>query len=78
MTDINFQPVFDYIDQKVVELKEDLASKEGVRNLQVSLDAYAKQSKDYYQEVTVLIAKVNRMEEWIRHASVKLELEYKV
>ena len=39
-----------------------LPSKADFNLLQTSVDAYAKQSKDYYQEVTVLVAKVNRME----------------
>jgi hypothetical protein len=82
MENINFQPVFDYIDQKVDELKTDLknelASKSDVNNIQISLDGYAKQSKDYYQEVTVLIAKVNRMEQWIQRVAEKVGVEYKV
>jgi hypothetical protein len=78
METINFQPGFDYIDQKTIELKEELASKEDIKKLQISLDTYAKQSKDYYQEVTVLVAKVSRMENWIRQASTKLGIEYQV
>ncbi len=78
MQDVNFQPVFDYIDQTKQELFDKLASKEDLNMLKNSVDAYAKQSKDMYQEVTVLVAKVSRMENWIKQASTKLGIEYQV
>ncbi len=47
------------------------------RSLQTSVDAYAKQAKDYYQEVTVLMAKVNRMENWLKDTvAPKLGVHY--
>jgi hypothetical protein len=57
-------------------LRKELASKKDLDLLRNAVDAYAKQSKDYYQEVTVLVAKVQRMEAWIQQAAVKLGVEY--
>lgn len=74
----DFQPIFDYIDQSKKEILAQVAGKKELANLQNSLDAYAKQTKDYYQEVTVVIAKANRMEMWIKEAAKKIGLEYKV
>ena len=56
----------------------ELPTKQDFNLLQVSVDAYAKQSKDYYQEVTVVVAKVNRIEAWIKEASPKLGIKYQV
>lgn len=46
-------------------------------SLQSSVDSYAKRADTYYQEVMVLVSKVERMEEWIRRVSAKLGIEYK-
>jgi len=51
----------------------------GMRTLQASVDAYAKQSKDYYQEVTVVIVKVNRIERFLTEVvAPKLGVRYDV
>ena len=75
---ITFQPVLDYIDQTKREILAQVANKSDITKLQNSIDAYAKQTKDYYQEVTVVVAKVSRMEAWIREASSKIGVNYKV
>jgi len=43
MQDVNFQPVFEYVNDKTDELKAELASKEDISKLQASIDSYAKQ-----------------------------------
>ena len=73
-----FQPVFDYIDETKKEILAQVADKEDIKKLQDSMDAYAKQTKDYYQEVTVVVAKVSRMEAWIQRAAGKVGVEYEV
>ena len=45
-------------------------------NLQTSVDNYAKKADNYYQEMAVLMHKVNRMEEWIKKASAKLGIDF--
>lgn len=41
-----------------------------------AVDAYAKKADTYYQEMTVLLHKVQRMEEWIRRAAEKVGINY--
>ena len=54
------------------ELKEDF------RNLQSSVDAYAKRADAYFQEMVMLTHKVDRHEKWIQQIAEKLgvKLEY--
>ena len=52
---------------------------ESIQTLTTAVDAYAKQSKDYYQEVTVVIAKVNRIERFLTEVvAPKLGVRYDV
>jgi hypothetical protein len=64
--------------QEMDERFTQLPTKEDFNILQTSVDAYAKQSKDYYQEVTVVVAKVSKIEAWIKQAAPKLGIEYKI
>jgi len=59
-------------------LKTELPSKENFSQLQTSVDGLAKLTKDFYEEVTVLRGKVERMEKWIQDAAPKLGLKYEV
>ena len=81
MENINFQPVFDYIDNKVSELKTDLAStvasKEDIKNLQKHIDGLAKQTKEAGEKATVADAKANKVEKWVITAAEKINLPYK-
>ena len=47
MSETNFKPLFDYIDQSVKELLELIASKEDFEKLQNSLGALAKRFDRY-------------------------------
>ena len=41
-----------------------------------AVDAYAKKADAYYQEMTALLHKVQRMEEWIRRDADKVGISY--
>ena len=58
--------------QDFEELKEDF------RNLQISVNAYAKKADDYFQEMVMLSHKVDRHEKWFHLIADKLgiKLEY--
>ncbi len=43
-----------------------------------AIDGLAKQVKDYHQEMIFLVHRVERMETWIRKASIKLSIPYEV
>lgn len=52
--------------EEIKELESRLASKEDINKVITVVDAYAKQSKDFYQEVTVAVGRVNRIEKYLR------------
>jgi len=62
-----------------VAMKEDLEDlKKDFRNLQDSIDAYAKKSDNYFQEMVMLSHKVDRHEKWFHQFADKIgvKLEY--
>ncbi|MBI5466323.1 MAG: hypothetical protein HY974_03475 [Candidatus Kerfeldbacteria bacterium] len=64
-------------EREVFATKEDIGGlRQSVDALTTSVDAYAKKADTYHQEMTVLIYKVQRMEDWIRQASDKVGIRY--
>lgn len=74
--------------KKLIEVfatREEVATKQGLeelrgdfRNLQSSVDAYAKKVDTYAQEMIMLAHKVDRHEKWLHQVAEKLgiKLEY--
>lgn len=50
---------------------------ESFSDLQTSVDAYAKQSNDYFQEIVVLNNNYRRLEGWIKQVADKVGVELK-
>jgi hypothetical protein len=76
--DINFKPLFDYLDEQFGEVKSDIADvKHGVHILQTSVGSFAKTYKDNGDEIKVVNHRVNNQENWIKRAGSKIGLEYK-
>lgn len=64
---------FGELSEKVEKIQVD------VNTLKTSVDAYAKQSKDYYQEVTVAVGRVNRMERFLSEVvAPKIGVKYEI
>jgi len=75
--------------QKIIEAnREVFATKEdfeGFReemkvsfsDLQTSVDTYAQKADTYFQEMTALIAKIDRLEKWINQVAEKVGIELK-
>jgi len=80
MENINFQPLFDYIDKAIDKVKEDLieklASKEDLRRLQRTIDSFAKNYKHYGENLKVVENKAQRVETWVISASGKIQVPY--
>lgn len=53
-------------------MRAELADKEDISKLLQSLDATAKWSKDYNENVTIAMAKLERIEHWIQNAAEKI------
>ena len=78
MVEINYKPIFDYIDQTKKELKEELASKADLKRLQDTVDGIAKNFKNNDEKVIIVEAKSERIEHWVIDASKKINLPYHV
>lgn len=83
MDNINFKPIFDYIDQSTESLRQELkeglgglATKEDVKGLQTAISNLASQTLDNSNKVTLLDGKANRLEAWVIPAAKKIELPY--
>ncbi len=80
MSDTNFQPIFEHIDQMkeeiIGEILGKVASKESIEHLQVSVDSFAKKEKDRSDELVVLNGKTKRIENWIIQAAKKTKVPY--
>lgn len=58
------------------EFTADFARKSDIVKVKNQIDSLAKQIKDYHQEMIALVHRVERMEMWIKKASVKLGIPY--
>ena len=68
MSEDEFTKLFKYvarIEKKLDALTENVATKDEVNNLTNAIDAYAKQTETYMQEMLALGHKVDRLEQWI-------------
>ncbi len=63
------------LESKVEDLQETKADKEDVNNLLNAVDAYAKKSDTYFQEMTMLSHKVDRHERWFQQVAQKLDIK---
>lgn len=78
MVEINYKPIFDYIDQTEKRLKEELASKADLKHLQDTVDGIAKNFKDNDEKVKVVEGKAERIEHWVIDAAKRIDLPYQV
>lgn len=62
----------DYLDERLLKK----ADKIDTDRLTSQIDGLAKQIKDYHQEMVILVHRVEKMEMWIKKASVKLGIPY--
>ena len=81
MSEINFKPIFDYIDQKseetVQELKAEMATKADIDKVLTAIDGLAKRSKENDDGILVLEKKTERLEHWTIRAAEKIKVPYK-
>ena len=76
--DINFKPLFSYLDEQFGEVRSDIADvKQGVHVLQTSVDSFAKSYKDNTEEIKVANSRITTQEDWIKQVAPKIGLEYK-
>jgi len=80
MSEINYQPIFDYIDEhvdgQIKQLRTEIATKADIERILQAIDAFTKESKDNSTETVVLKAKTERMEHWVIKAAEKTDIPY--
>ena len=59
-------------------LEEKLATKESMNNLRDSVDKFAKTVKDFEEEILTAKEQMSRVQGWIRSASKRLDIEFKL
>jgi len=65
------------LTQQIDQLRSEVVTKEDLRALTTIIDGLAKLVKDFYQEVTIMTARMTRMEDWIQQAAREIGVEYK-
>lgn len=76
MSDINFQPIFDYIDESNKALKEDLLMevRGEMRDVKSAIANLSAQVKKYHEEMLVSGHRLDRLEEWAKAVGQKIGL----
>jgi hypothetical protein len=73
MNEINFKPLFEYLDKKFGQVEADIAEvKSDVRVLKTAVDGLAKLVKDFRDEHIIIHKRLEVLEEWAKQVSKKL------
>lgn len=76
MDNLNFQPIFDYIDQQSEELLAKVALKKDIEKLQTSVDSLSHRFDKFDKNAVVETAKVEKIEHWVIQAAEKTNVPY--
>lgn len=78
MQNINFQPVFDYIDHSKEELKEEILTEFNgkLSNINTSIANLATEVRDLKEEVSISNHRLDRAENWIDTAAKKIRVPF--
>ena len=80
MSETNFQPIFDYIDQTIEDLKTDqdakFASKADIQAVLKAIEAFGKQGKDNQEEILAAGGRIDDLEKWTIEAAPKVGVSY--
>jgi len=76
MSEDQFTKLFKYMQREFTSIRlEQTASKEELNNLLNAVDAYAKQTETYMQEMLALGHQVDRHDKWIHKIAKATEVE---
>jgi hypothetical protein len=78
MSDTNFQPIFDYIDntkkELLSEMEEKFVTKSEIAKLQNTVDSIALSFKNNDDKVKVVEEKTTRIENWVMKTAEKVDV----
>ncbi len=74
MSDSNFQPIFDYIDQSNKTLKEEILTEVRIElgDIKTSIANLSAQVKQYHEEMLVSGHRIDRLEDWAKQVGQKV------
>ena len=73
MNDVNFKPLFEYLDKKFGKLEADVAIvDEKVERTLTSVDSLAKMVKDFQEEHIIMRKRLEVLEAWAKKVSEKV------
>lgn len=74
MSDTNFQPIFDYIDQSAAALKADISAelRQEIGEVKTSVANLSAQVKKYHEEMLVSGHRTGPLEEWATQVGNKV------
>ncbi|OGE81701.1 MAG: hypothetical protein A3H72_03970 [Candidatus Doudnabacteria bacterium RIFCSPLOWO2_02_FULL_48_8] len=73
MSDINFKPLFEYLDDMKAELKADIAEvKESNAQILTNLDGLTKMVKTFQEEHIIMRKRLEVLEAWAKKVSEKV------
>lgn len=80
MSETNFQPICDYIDKTIEDLKADLdnkfATKSDIERILQAIDAFSKRDKINETEILASGSRINALEKWTIEAAPKVGVQY--
>lgn len=77
MSEINFKPVFDYIDERVKEVRHDMATKADIERVLNAIDKFAKRDGVNEGEIKAVGNRVDKVDAWITEAASKVGVVYR-
>ena len=73
MSDTNFKPLFEYLDEMKAELKADIAEvKKSNIQILTAVDGLAKMVKDFQEEHIIMRKRLEVLEAWAKKVSEKV------
>lgn len=78
MADINFQPIFDYIDQNNHTLKEEIvvAVRAELREIKTTIANMATDIRTLKEEMFVANHRIRRLEGWAQPVGAKIDIPF--
>jgi hypothetical protein len=78
MTEINFQPVFDYIDLKFIQFKEEILVevRAEMREMKDQIANSVTEQKRFNDELQVANSRIGRLEGWAKPVGGKINIPF--
>lgn len=80
MSEINYQPIFDYIDEAKKELREEMndkmATKADIERVLAAIAAFGEQTQNNTEQVATAHYRIDDVEKWVTKVAEKTNIPY--